>query len=146
MRETNRWIAEDVPSRSFVALCYATLDVRQRRLALANGGQLAPLRRQRDGRVEYLEPPGATLPDTPYGTLELALEPGDLLLLYTDGIVEAQDHSQMLFGFERLEELLRIYGDLPPDQLIDRVIRAIEQFTGSAPQHDDMTMMAIRIE
>src|SRR5439155_5389225 len=62
MRETNRWIAEDVPSRSFVALCYATLDLATRRLALANGGQLTPLRRRPDGYVEYLNVPGPTLP------------------------------------------------------------------------------------
>jgi serine phosphatase RsbU (regulator of sigma subunit) len=76
----------------------------------------------------------------------VALEPGDLLLFYTDGIVEAQDYNHTLFGFERLEELVSRYGDLPPDELIERVIRAIEQFTGSAPQHDDMTIVAIRIE
>jgi GAF domain-containing protein len=150
MRETNRWIAEDVPARSFVALCYATIDLRDRRLALANAGQLSPLRRRPDGRVEYLEAPGSTLPlgidpGTPYAALELELEPGDLLLFFTDGIVEAQDHSHTLFGFERLEALLREYGDLPPDELIDRVIGAIELFAGSAPQHDDMTIMALRI-
>jgi serine phosphatase RsbU (regulator of sigma subunit) len=150
MRETNRWIAEDVPPHSFVALSYATLDLNERRLALANAGQLAPLRRQPDGHVEYLAPPGDTLPlgilpDTPYATLELELGLGDLLLFYTDGIVEAQNHRHELFGFERLEALLREHGALPPDELIDRVIRAIEQFSGSAPQHDDMTIMAIRI-
>jgi serine phosphatase RsbU (regulator of sigma subunit) len=150
MRETNRWIAEDVPPRSFVALSYATLDLATRRLALANAGQLAPLRRRAGGQIEYLEPPGDTLPlgiqpDTPYDTLELALEPGDLLLFYTDGIVEAQNFQHELFGFERLEQLLREHGDLPPDNLIDLVIRAIELFTGSAPQHDDMTIMALRI-
>ncbi|HEU5099113.1 MAG TPA: GAF domain-containing protein [Roseiflexaceae bacterium] len=150
MRETNRLIAEDVPARSFVALCYATVDLRERRLALANAGQLAPLRRRSDGRIEYLEAPGSTLPlgidpDTPYAALELALAPGDLLLFYTDGIVEAQDHHHTLFGFERLEALLGEYGELPPDDLIDRIIRAVEVFTGSAPQHDDMTIMALRI-
>jgi serine phosphatase RsbU (regulator of sigma subunit) len=150
MRETNRLITEDVPARSFVALSYATIDLRERRLALANAGQLAPLRRRVNGQIAYLEAPGSTLPlginpDTPYSALELALEPGDLLLFYTDGIVEAQDHSHALFGFERLETLLAEYGQLPPDELIDRIIRAVELFTGSAPQHDDMTIMALRI-
>ena len=150
MRETNRWIAEDVPPRSFVALCYATIDLHEQRLALANAGQLAPLRRRRDGRIDYLEAPGNTLPlgidpTTPYAALDVALEPGDLLLFYTDGIVEAQDASHALFGFERLEALLHAYGDLAPAQLIERVLGAVEHFTGSAPQHDDMTIMAIRI-
>jgi len=150
MRETNRWVSEDVPPRSFVALCYATIDLHTQRLALANAGQLAPLRRRRDGRIEYLEAPGNTLPlgidpTTPYAALDVALEPGDLLLFFTDGIVEAQDAGHALFGFERLEALLHTHGDLAPDQLIDRVLRAVGQFAGSAPQHDDMTIMAIRI-
>ena len=151
MRETNRWIAEDVPPRSFVALCYATIDLHERRLALANAGQLAPLRRRRDGRIDYLEAPGNTLPlgidpTTPYAALDVALEPGDLLLFYTDGIVEAQDVSHTLFGFERLEMLLHAHGDLAPAALIDRVLAAVEAFAGSASQHDDMTIMAIRID
>ena len=151
MRETNRWIAEDVPPRSFVALCYATIDLHERRLALANAGQLAPLRRRRNGRIEYLEAPGNTLPlgidpNTPYAALDVALEPGDLLLFYTDGIVEAQDPSHALFGFERLEALLHAHGHLAPGQLIDRVLAAVEQFAASAPQHDDMTIMALRVE
>jgi GAF domain-containing protein len=149
MRETNRWIALDVPPRSFVALCYATLDLGTRRLALANAGQLAPLRR-RGGQVTYLEAPGSTLPlgifdDTPYTTLELALEPGDLLLFYTDGIVEAKNPDRELFGFERLEALLHAHGDLPAQQLIDRIVAAVDDFAGAAPQHDDMTLVAVRI-
>ena len=150
MRETNRWIVEDVPPRSFVALCYATIDLHERRLALANAGQLAPLRRRRDGRIEYLEAPGNTLPlgidpTTPYAALDVALEPGDLLLFYTDGIVEAQDAGHTLFGFERLEALLHTHGDLTPDALIDRVLREVGHFAGSAAQHDDMTIMALRV-
>ncbi|MDQ2995998.1 MAG: GAF domain-containing protein [Chloroflexota bacterium] len=150
MRETNRWICEDVPPRSFVALCYATIDLHTRHLALSNAGQLSPLRRRRDGRIEYLDAPGNTLPlgidpRTPYIALDVALEPGDLLLFFTDGIVEAQDVSRTLFGFERLEALLHAHGHLAPDALIDRVLATVEAFTGSAPQHDDMTIMALRI-
>jgi GAF domain-containing protein len=151
MRETNRWIAEDVPRRSFVALSYATLDVAGRRLALANGGQLAPLRRSLSGHMEYLEPPGPTLPlgimsDTPYATLEVALDPGDLLVFYTDGIVEAKNAQQQLFGFDRLEALVREHGHLPPGELIDRLLGELGQFMDSMPQHDDMTVVAMRIE
>src|SRR6185503_11237773 len=125
IRETNRWMVLDVPPRSFVAFSYATLDLRRRRLALANAGQLAPLRRRADGHVEYLEVRGPTLPlgivsNVPYVALEVDLEPGDVLVFYTDGIVEAQDRDHTLFGFERLEELVRVHGNLPPQRLIDR--------------------------
>jgi serine phosphatase RsbU (regulator of sigma subunit) len=151
MRETNRWIAEDVPRRSFVALSYATLDLANRRLAFSNGGQLAPLRHRPDGRVEYLEPPGPTLPlgilaDTPYAAREVALDPGDLLVFYTDGIVEAKDRDGQLFGFERFEGLIRAHGHLPPEELIELLLRTLADFMGGTPQHDDMTVVAMRIE
>jgi serine phosphatase RsbU (regulator of sigma subunit) len=151
MRETNRWIAHDVPPRSFVALCYATLDLGRRRLALANGGQLAPLRRCPDGRIAYLDVVGPTLPlgilpDTPYEAIELPLEAGDLLVFYTDGIVEAQNRGRELFGFERLEALVREHGGLHPHELIDRVLAALNDFMGGMPQHDDMTIVALRVE
>jgi serine phosphatase RsbU (regulator of sigma subunit) len=151
MRETNDWISRDVPPRSFVALCYATLDLPTRRLALANAGQLAPLRRQPDGQMTYLEVPGPTLPlgilpDTPYAALDLALEPGDLLVFYTDGIVEAQDANRQLFGFERLEALVREFGDLSPADLIDIVLQELGAFMRGVPQHDDMTIVALRVE
>lgn len=152
MRETNRWIAHDIPPRAFVAMGYATLDVRSRRLALANAGQLAPLRRTAaDGEIAYLEVPGNTLPlgiapDTPYATLEVPLAAGDLLLFYTDGIVEAQNKERHLFGFERLEAIVRDCGDEAPREVIARIVAAVAAFSGRRPQHDDMTLVAIRIE
>jgi serine phosphatase RsbU (regulator of sigma subunit) len=150
MRETNRWIVRDVPHHTFVALSYATLDLECRRLALANAGQLTPIRRRADGQIEYLEPPGprlplGTIPDIAYDALEVLLDPGDLLIFYTDGIVEAQNDRHELFGFERLEMLLRDYGDLTPSQFIDRLMQAIAEFTGNTAQHDDITLMVAYI-
>jgi sigma-B regulation protein RsbU (phosphoserine phosphatase) len=150
MHETNRLIAQDVPPRSFVALSYASLDPARRRLALANAGQLSPLRRRADGTVEYLDVPGPTLPlgiqpETEYAALEILLEPGDTLVFYTDGIVEAHDPRRALFGFERLEALVREYGALTPTQLIETVLEEVETFASGTPQHDDMTMLVLHV-
>jgi sigma-B regulation protein RsbU (phosphoserine phosphatase) len=151
MSETNRWIALDVPPRSFVALCYATLDLETHRLALANAGQLAPIRRRASGGIEYLEAPGVTLPlgmvpDIPYAALDLPLQAGDLVVFYTDGIVEAKNVDGELFGFERLEALVGEQGALPPQQLIERIVAAVNEFAGARAQHDDMTIVALRIQ
>jgi len=151
MRETNGLIASDVPPRSFVALSYATLDVDTRILALSNAGQLSPLRRRRDGTVEYFDVPGPVLPlgiisDTPYAALEVPLEAGDLLVFYTDGIVEAHNARQELFGFERLEQLLRENGHLAPTELIDAILKEVEAFSHGVAQHDDMTLLVVRVE
>lgn len=151
MCETNRWIVRDVPRRTFVALAYATLDLARRHLALSNAGQLAPILRRQDGQVTYLEPPGpllplGTIPNIAYDALELTLEPGDLLVFHTDGIVEAHNEQDELFGFERLEALVRDYGHLAPTQFIDRVMQAVRMFAGQTPQHDDITLVVIRVD
>lgn len=148
--EANHWIAHDVPPNTFVALSYASLDPARRRLTLANAGQLAPLHRRADGSISYLQPPGPTLPlglvsAINYQELTAVLAPGDTLVFYTDGIVEAKDRNRHLFGFERLEALVRDYGELPPEQFIDHVIATITAFADGVPQHDDMTLLVLRL-
>jgi serine phosphatase RsbU (regulator of sigma subunit) len=150
MRETNRWVTRDIPSRSFVALSYASFDSARRQLALSNAGQLSPLRRSVSGGVAYLDVPGPNLPlglapETEYGALEIALEPGDTLVFYTDGIVEAHSPNRELFGFERLERIVAEYGGQPPEALIEIILRAVEQFCNGAPQHDDMTLLVMQL-
>ncbi len=150
MCETNRLIAHDIPPRMFVALSYAILDLTERRLSLSNAGQVAPLHRRADGRVDYLEAPGSTLPlgivtDVDYEVAEISLESGDTLVFYTDGIVEAKDRTKQLFGFEWLEELVRTHGDAPPREFIDLVLQTVDHFADDAPQHDDITLLVMRI-
>lgn len=149
MRSTNHWIALDVPPSTFVALNYALLDLRRAGLALSSAGQLAPLRRQADGQLEYLEVPPPALPlglidNLDYAAERYPLQVGDTIVFYTDGIVEARDAERRLFGFERLEALIRRHGDLPPAQLIDHILSAVGTFVDGAPQQDDMTLLVVR--
>lgn len=148
--ETNRWLVDDVPPNTFVALGYASLDLRAGRLALASGGQLAPLQRKADGTLRYLEAPGMTLPlgivrDVQYQQLEATIDPGDTLVFYTDGIVEAQNRAHQLFSFERLESLVKQYGDMPPNDLINLILAAVHAFAGDMAQHDDITLVIVQI-
>jgi GAF domain-containing protein len=150
MRETNMWIARDIPPRSFVALCYATLDLETRQLVLSNAGQITPLHRHADGRIDYLDVPGPTLPigiqpDIPYAVREVQLEPGDTVVFLTDGIVEARNSSGELYGFERFERALQAYGDAAPPDLIARVLDDVRGFMDGMPQHDDMTLVVLRL-
>src|SRR5690606_3485748 len=94
LTETNRWLVDDVPRNSFVALSYALVDPALRRMTLANGGQLTPLLRRADGTTSFVEMPEAALPlglslEVAYAQVDLELAPGDTLVFYTDGIVEA---------------------------------------------------------
>jgi serine phosphatase RsbU (regulator of sigma subunit) len=76
----------------------------------------------------------------------IPLRAGDLYLFFTDGITEAMNAADDCFGEARLGSLLEEHGDLPADQLRERVLREIAAFVGDAPQHDDMTMILMKIE
>ena len=76
----------------------------------------------------------------------LPLHPGDLYLLFTDGITEAMNAADDCFGESRLARIVEKHAHLPSDQLRERVLREIEAFVGDAPQHDDMTMILLKVE
>jgi phosphoserine phosphatase RsbU/P len=150
LSETNHWLVDDVPRNAFVALSYALVDRAGQRLYLSNAGQLTPLIRHADGTLEYLEVPAA-LPlglrrDLEVRQMECAIGPGDTLLFYTDGIVEAHDQLRKLFGFERLERIFATWGHLSPAELIEVVLSEVHAFAEGMPAHDDMTLVVVRLE
>ena len=76
--------------------------------------------------------------------LDLAL--GDVIVLYTDGITEAMNTDNDLFGEGRLSRLVEEHGHLDPGELRERIMREVESFVGTANQHDDMTMILVKVE
>ena len=76
----------------------------------------------------------------------IALQPGDLYLLFTDGISEAMNSRDDLFGETRLGHLVETHAHLPSEELRERMLREIAAFVGDAPQHDDMTMILLKVD
>jgi sigma-B regulation protein RsbU (phosphoserine phosphatase) len=76
----------------------------------------------------------------------ITLHPGDLCLLFTDGVSEAMNAADDCFGETRLAELVAEHAHLPSDELRERVLREISAFVGTAPQHDDMTMILLKVD
>jgi sigma-B regulation protein RsbU (phosphoserine phosphatase) len=76
----------------------------------------------------------------------IRLREGDLYVLFTDGISEAMNAADDCFGETRLGHLIEACADLGPEALRARVLEAVEAFVGGAPQHDDMTMIALRVD
>ena len=76
----------------------------------------------------------------------MTLNPGDLYLLFTDGITEAMNTSDDCFGESRLAQVIEQHGHLPSDELRARVLDEIQTFAGEAPQHDDITLVLLRID
>jgi sigma-B regulation protein RsbU (phosphoserine phosphatase) len=102
---------------------------------------------RKSGEVELLPCSGLALglfPKRTYEEQEFQLHEGDLLCLYSDGVTEAQDLSENEFSLERLTECLRANRDCPSTAIVDAVFYAIDEFVGSAPQFDDITLMVVK--
>ncbi len=143
---TNRRLYE-LGKRSFVALGYfaASLDGRHLRYLVA--GQPPPLLRRYRGEVrelplsEHRIPIGA-LPDGVYHQLEAEIEPGDVVLGYSDGVTDARSPNGEFFGYDRLREVMT---DSPADahRVVESVLEAVRDFTSGGVQYDDVTLVAV---
>jgi sigma-B regulation protein RsbU (phosphoserine phosphatase) len=81
-----------------------------------------------------------------YGEVTVQLQPGDVMIFYTDGLSEAMNEKNELFGFERMEAAVRqLPSPMRAAVIIDTLLKAVSQFSGSAQQHDDMTVVALRM-
>ena len=118
------------------------------RLEICNAGHCPPLVARRGG-VEALGTTGypiGMVGDRSYSVMVERLDPGDTLLLYTDGLIEAHNGGDEEYGQARLTDLLGRNRDLAPRALADACLRELRGFLGGAPHHDDLSLMVIRRE
>jgi len=157
--DANRIIANHLDQRSFITVTYAVVDLAARTFTYARAGHcpliylpgpyagarragiLAP-----DGMVLGLKLDDGTRFNAILEEATIPLGLGDLIVLFTDGITEAMDEAGDCFGEDRLARLVEEHGDLPFDQLRERIIREVKAFAGAAGQHDDMTMLLLKVE
>lgn len=125
----------------------AALDFGTGTLRYANAGHNPGLLVRSSGKVENLAstgPPLGLVPGASFEGAEVVLQPGDLLVLYTDGITEAADPGEREFGTDRLAELCAAHRTLPLDEIAGRVERALESFVRGVPFADDRTLVLVR--
>jgi len=149
----NRMIVDDSGSATsgmFVTLFLAGLNRKDRSLIYANAGHNPPLLfRSGSKSIERLDVTGVALgmmADMDYEQRQVALEPGDVLLSYTDGIVEAMNHKEEFFGENRLRSSLASASNLSAQEILDSVLRDLGQFTKGVEQSDDITAIVIKVE
>jgi serine phosphatase RsbU (regulator of sigma subunit)/anti-sigma regulatory factor (Ser/Thr protein kinase) len=144
LQRANDLLCPDMPPKMFVTCLFAVLDPRTGVLRYANAGHNLPCVRTVDGSVELRATgmPLGLLPGMSYDENEAVLDPGDCLLLYSDGLVEAHDPAGEMFGFPRLRTLM---GDAPAAASpIDGLLTELDHFTGPAwEQEDDITLLAL---
>ena len=144
----NRLLCADASRGMFVTLFYLALDAATGELTYVNAGHNPPiLYRPGAAEMEALTRTGMLLGIEPAATYEegtTRLAPGDLLLLYTDGVTEAVDPAGEMFGEERLRALIRRGGDRPADELLDRLTEAVRDFTVEAAPFDDIALVLLK--
>jgi sigma-B regulation protein RsbU (phosphoserine phosphatase) len=144
----NHELCRDNDSVMFVTVFLGIVDLKDGKFCYSNGGHNPPVLLRQDGSLELLsKTPGMALgvmDDIPFGCKERQLAQDDTLILYTDGIVEALDSHETLYGEERFTAFLRNHPGLPVRELNRLILDEVQSFAGRAPQADDITILSFR--
>jgi sigma-B regulation protein RsbU (phosphoserine phosphatase) len=144
----NDMIMSDSRSDLFVTLFYAILEPGPGRLCYANAGHNPPLHFKTDSKtVIELEAHGmamGVLTGIELEQREVWIQPGELLLLYTDGVTDALNGAQEEFGLERLRDVVTAHRLRSAPDVVDAVIQAVSEFVGETPQFDDLTLVLLK--
>jgi sigma-B regulation protein RsbU (phosphoserine phosphatase) len=149
VRQANQWIYEDGRSSMFVTVFYGVLDPAAMQFSYVNAGHNPPLLVREAGGEELLGSRGIALgvvPEVSIASTTLDLRPGDLLVLYTDGVTEAFNDLNEAFGEERLSAFLLANRALPARAVLDELVAEIRRFAGGAAQSDDITLVVVKVE
>jgi phosphoserine phosphatase RsbU/P len=157
--EVNRILAKHLGRSSFITMTYAVLDLRARTLTHARAGH-TPMIHLRAGeafpRTRLLAPEGLVLGvrmdavmarfDGILKEQTITLAPGDIVVMFTDGVSEAMNDISDLYGEDRLCLCVEEHAAFEPDALCDEIFESVREFAGGAEQHDDMTMIVLKVE
>jgi sigma-B regulation protein RsbU (phosphoserine phosphatase) len=145
----NQELCRENDACMFVTIVCCIFDPGSGELILSNGGHNPPLRLGGDHGARYVgPPPGGVLglnEEATYQDMTLHLEPGETLLLYTDGVTEAQNDADELYEEERLLDQVRKAASREVRELAHEILDSLRAFTGSAPQNDDITILGLSV-
>lgn len=148
-RRTNDKLCGSNDAGMFVTAWMGVLELSTGRLSYVNAGHNPPLLCRKDGSFDYLRvKPNfvlAGMEGIPFRRHELQLQPGDVLYLYTDGVTEAHDSAQQLYGEDRLLACLDRNRALEVQSLCEAVKADVDRFAGQREQFDDITMLCLRL-
>jgi len=150
----NADIFPDLDERTFVTVFYGVLAVKERLLRFSRAGHNPLILYNRDRRpaLQVHDSKGMALGmdagpifRDSIEELEIVLRPGDLLVQYTDGVTESMNAQREEFGLRRLSQVIEEHGHDEAEYVLWKIEKAIEQWTGGAPQKDDVTMIAVKV-
>ena len=142
----NRFLCDHSEVGRYATMFFGTLD-QEGHLEFINAGHPSPILIRRGAAEEAFTEgsyPVGLVPEAEYTAVCLKLEPGDTLVLFSDGVTEAMDPDEQMFGIARLKELLTGQLECPLEQLQKCVLEAVENFARGAHQADDLTLLIVR--
>jgi sigma-B regulation protein RsbU (phosphoserine phosphatase) len=139
--------AHSLDGRRFTTAVLSEYDPRTRRLTYVNAGHNAPILRHANGGLEKLDvgglPLGIRSPGS-YETASVDLQPGDSLIFYTDGVVEAFNEKNEEFGEDRWQSIIRSLPVLSAQETLQLLMKNVDEFVGATRQADDITCLVFR--
>jgi serine phosphatase RsbU (regulator of sigma subunit) len=143
----NKTTCQNCPDNRFITFFMTVADPATGELVYSNAGHNPPLLVRKSGGFELLKGGGmilGILPKSVYTESRAAMQPGDVLVLFTDGVTEATDPQGEDFGDERLAALVASMGDRPTSDIVEAIHCAVAEYTQGAPAADDITVVAVR--
>ncbi|MBA4313686.1 MAG: hypothetical protein C0417_13775 [Chlorobiaceae bacterium] len=148
LKLSNRILRGSIPHKSFITLLLAAVEPKSRTITVANAGHCYPLLFRNNSRtVDIVQVKGFALNLTDEHQCEvkaIAMEPDDCLILYSDGIDEAQSITQEFFGVERLINVIQHHAQLDAEILLQKIIEEVKLFSKGVSQSDDITLLVIK--
>ncbi len=147
LQHTNLSILKDTDTGMFVTMYYTVLHAGGQITAVNAGHNLPLLYRARRDTYTFLPRGGHPLgwfEDLALQAQTYQLEPDDVLVLYTDGLTEAENLAHEPYGEDRLVEVVTAYADAPAAEILEAIVHSVQQFMGEAPPFDDMTLVVVR--
>lgn len=147
--DVNNQLCEGNDAELFVTVWLGILDIKTGKVTAANAGHEYPaLKRANEASFELMKskhsPAVATMEGMKFRQHEFDLNPGDILYIYTDGVAEATNSAEELYGTDRMIDALNKNSNLTSHEILVNMKREVDEFTGDAPQFDDITMLCLR--
>ena len=150
LEQTNNTICMNNKEDMFVTVWFGVLEISTGKITASNAGHEFPIIRRPDGEFELFKDEHGFviggMEDMTFDEYEIQLEKGGTLFLYTDGVAEATNTSDELFGADRMLKALNSDLNASPKQLLENMGRAVDEFVGEADQFDDLTMLAVTLK
>jgi hypothetical protein len=150
LKKINRPMYLKTDKNVFTALSFTIIDLTKKELTFSNAGQMAPILRRND-TLQSIKVDGPHFPlgvqeVVEYNETTLQLQNGDILILFTDGIIEAKNTNEELWGFEKMEEVVKNLSlTLTAKEMCKALIAEANSFAGTVKQYDDMTVVVVKV-